>query len=250
MTQYGGAERASAQSYASGGTRITHNYTITHLDDFGKVAYIEWYETPYGRPFGLGGNQHVGTYYPKLDEYEPTVNGYPDADAFGSSEIGKSKIINAAKESSRDAIRELNTNNNTSGLTPSQIATETNQTVTSMFNYNSTTETIDPNQSNPTQPGDGRTGSTETTTTGDDTTTDTQTDQANFNTTTGVAQIQDFEGTGDPDAGRDLRYPFDHTSAYDFIKIFPMKYIPAMQSGNVCRRYEYPNSRWISIITL
>ena len=67
MAQYGGSERAAPESYASGGTRITHNYTITHLDSFGKVAYIEWYETPYGRPFGLGGNQHIGTYSPKLD---------------------------------------------------------------------------------------------------------------------------------------------------------------------------------------
>ena len=87
-----------------------------------------------------------------------------------------------------------------------------------------TSATIDPNQSNPTQPGDGGTGSTETTTQEETTSPPIP--------TTGVAQIQDFQGTGDPDAGRDLRYPFDHTSAYDFIKIFPMKYIPAIQNGN------------------
>ena len=84
-----------------------------------------------------------------------------------------------------------------------------------------TSEVVDPNQNNPTQGTTPPSG------------TDTQPNEDNFIPTTGVAQIQDFEGTGDPDAGRDLRYPFDHTSAYDFIKIFPMKYIPAMQSGNM-----------------
>ena len=114
-----------------------------------------------------------------------------------------------------------------------------------MFNYNSTTETINPNENNATQPGDSGTGSTETATQ-DDTTTGTATqDDTTTGTATqdemttppvpseGAAPIQNFAGTGDPDAGRDLRYPFDHTSAYDFIKIFPMKYIPAMQSGNM-----------------
>ena len=81
--------------------------------------------------------------------------------------------------------------------------------------FQQTSAVVNPDGSNPTQG------------------TDTQTDQANLIPTTGVAPIKDFAGTGDPDAGRDLRYPFDHTSAYDFIKIFPMKYIPAMQTGNM-----------------
>ena len=81
--------------------------------------------------------------------------------------------------------------------------------------FQQTSATTNPEDSTPVQPGDS--------TTADEATT----------SPPSITQIQDFEGTGDPDAGRDLRYPFDHTSAYDFIKIFPMKYIPAMQSGNM-----------------
>ena len=81
--------------------------------------------------------------------------------------------------------------------------------------FQQTSATTNPEDSTPVQPGDS--------TTADEATT----------SPPSITQIQDFEGTGDPDAGRDLRYPFDHTSAYDFIKIFPMKYIPAIQNGNV-----------------
>ncbi len=52
-----------------------------------------------------------------------------------------------------------------------------------------------------------------------------------YSTYGGAAEFTDYAGTGDPYTAdqRDLRYPLRHTDLYDFIQIFPMKYIPSMQ---------------------
>ena len=153
MAQYGGSERSSVFSYASDGTRITHNYTITHVNADGKVWKIDWYETPYGRPFGLGGDQHIGTLIPASGTYTPTVNGYPDADAYGSSVIGQSNIMSLAQESTKDAIQEIKTNNNTDNLTASEIATQSIHESRDIFNLNSTVSTAPGELDDPIQGG-------------------------------------------------------------------------------------------------
>jgi len=84
-----------------------------------------------------------------------------------------------------------------------------------------TTATIDPNQSNPTQPGAE----------------DQEDKPGDYKTYEGVKPITDYDGTGDPWAVRDgttikdLRYPLKHTDLYDFIQIFPMKYTPSIQGA-------------------
>ena len=84
---------------------------------------------------------------------------------------------------------------------------------------------VDPDNTTPTQPGTDPNN----TTPNDDT--DPTTPPANWEPYEGVDPIPDYDGTGDPDAGRDLRYPLKHASMYDFIQIYPMKYIPSMGSG-------------------
>ena len=224
---YGGPGRSSPQSYASDGTKITHNYTITHLDSFGKVAKVEWYETPYGKPFGLGWNQHIGTYYPKIGIYEPTVDGYPDANAYGSSEIGKSNIMSLAQQSTKDTIQETLTNNNPNNLTAQEITTQSIQESRDIFNLNSTVATAPQTTTT-----NNNTGDTPAVPPGENPGDD-AINTANYNNTYHPTNIMDAGGTASTHPGnmdRPLKYPLKHLSAYDFIKIYPMEYQPAFDT--------------------
>jgi len=243
---YGGSNRTWASSYQTlfGKKKITHNYSVTHLDSFGKVAYIEVYETSFGKPFGLGGNQHIATQYPKLNKTEFTANASPDAKKYYSSEVGKGEVLTKSQETTKDAIQQNLTNNNTNNLTDQEIATKAIIDARNIFNHNSTvatapqtTTTTNNNNNNntaaaPTDPADPNTPA----------------DPGNQPVPVTVTSGNQNPKSEQPWAkdNRNLRYPLNHISVYDFIQIYPMQYSPAMIPGSGNPNFSNVNNRYLN----
>jgi len=236
-TCYGGSNRSWASSYQTmwGDPKITHNYTVTCLDDFGKVATIKVYETPFGKPLPsqILGNQHIATLYPKLDKVELTGIATPDARQYFISEIGKSTVFTQSREATKKAIEEILTNNNTAGLTAQQIATEAILRSREIHNINST----------------------EATTTGNNEpipiTLIPYSGPGGDPTATGNQPVPVTPGNQNPQSdqpwaagNRNLRYPLNHISVYDFIQIYPMQYRPAMIPGSGNPNFSNVNNRY------
>jgi len=222
---YGGSNKTWPSSYQTrfGKKVITHNYTVTHLDSFGKVAYIEVYETPFGKPFGLGGNQLIATQYPKLNKTEFTANASPDARKYFGSASGEGQVLTKSQETTKDAIQQNLTNNNPDGLTPQEIATRAIKESRDIHSQNSTVAPAPATAPTNNNPGNQNNTAAAPSTP----------------TATGNQPVPVTPGNQNPKSdqpwakdNRNLRYPLKHASVYDFIQIYPMQYIPAIVPGS------------------